>query len=50
MPVRYLSEAELARLSSWPAEIADEDAVTFFTLTGDDLGLASSVICDSIYR
>ena len=37
MPVRYLSDAELARLSGWPEEIADEDAVTFFTLTGDDL-------------
>ena len=28
MPVRYLSDAELARLSGWPEEIADEDAVT----------------------
>ena len=37
MPVRFLSDAELARLSSWPDEIADEDLVTFFTLTGDDL-------------
>jgi hypothetical protein len=38
MPVRYLSDAELARLSGWPEEIADEDAVTFFfTLTGDDV-------------
>ncbi len=26
MPVRYLSEPELARLRSWPGEIADEDA------------------------
>jgi hypothetical protein len=26
MPVRYLSDAELARLSGWPEEIADEDA------------------------
>jgi hypothetical protein len=31
MPVRYLSDPELARLSSWPDEIADEDAVTYFT-------------------
>jgi Domain of unknown function (DUF4158) len=37
MPARYLSDAELARLGGWPEEIADEDAVTFFTLTGDDL-------------
>jgi Domain of unknown function (DUF4158) len=37
MPVRYLSEPELARLSSWPGEIADEDAVTYFTLSADDL-------------
>ena len=25
MPVRFLSDAELARLSSWPDEIAAED-------------------------
>ncbi len=37
MPVRYLSDPELARLSTWPAEIADEDAVTYFTLSADDL-------------
>jgi hypothetical protein len=37
MPVRFLSDAELARLSGWPGEIADDDLVTFFTLTGDDL-------------
>jgi hypothetical protein len=37
MPVRYLSDAELARLSGWPEEIADEDAVTFFTFAGGDL-------------
>jgi len=36
MPVRYLSDLELARLSSWPDEIADADAVTYFTLSGDD--------------
>jgi Domain of unknown function (DUF4158) len=40
MPVRYLSDPELARLSSWPDEIADEDAVTYFTLSADDLALA----------
>jgi Domain of unknown function (DUF4158) len=37
MPVRYLSDPELARLSSWPEEIAVEDAVTYFTLSADDL-------------
>jgi hypothetical protein len=36
MPVRYLSAPELARLSTWPCEIADEDGVTFFTLSDDD--------------
>jgi len=36
MPVRFLSDAELARLSSWPDEIADDDLVIYFTLTGDD--------------
>lgn len=44
MPVRFLSDAELARLSGWPDEIADADRITFFTLTSDDLGwLASNV-------
>jgi hypothetical protein len=42
MPVRFLSDAELARLSSWPDEIADDDLVTFFTLTSDDLGWLDS--------
>ena len=37
MPVRYLSDPELARLSGWPDEIAVEDAVTYFTLSADDL-------------
>jgi Domain of unknown function (DUF4158) len=37
MPVRYLFDPELARLSSWPDEIADTDAVTYFTLSADDL-------------
>lgn len=37
MPVRYLSDPELARLNGWPDEIAAEDAVTYFTLSGDDL-------------
>jgi len=38
MPVRFLSDAELARLSGWPDDVADDDLVTFFTLTSDDLG------------
>ena len=42
MPVRFLSDADLARLSGWPGEIADEDLVTFFTLTGDDLAWLST--------
>ena len=37
MPVRYLSDPELARLSGWPDEIADVDVVTYFTLSTDDL-------------
>ncbi|HZC92016.1 MAG TPA: DUF4158 domain-containing protein [Mycobacterium sp.] len=37
MPVRYLSDPELARLSGWPDEIADVDAVTYVTLSADDL-------------
>lgn len=36
LPVRYLSDAELARLNSWPADIAEHPAVTFFTPTDDD--------------
>jgi len=42
MPVRFLSDAELARLSGWPSEIAEDDLVTFFTLTDDDLGWLGS--------
>jgi hypothetical protein len=41
MPVRFLSDAELARLSSWPDEIAEHDLVTFFTPTSDDAGWLS---------
>jgi hypothetical protein len=44
MPVRFLSDAELARLSSWPDEIADDDLVIYFTLTGDDLGWLASTV------
>ena len=43
MPVRFLSDAELARLSGWPDEIADEDPVTYFALTGDDLGAVAGL-------
>jgi hypothetical protein len=44
MPVRFLSDAELARLSGWPDEIADEDLVTYFALTGDDVGWLASTV------
>lgn len=44
MPVRFLSEAELARLSSWPDEIAEDDLVTYFTLTSDDLDWLGSTV------
>ena len=37
MPVRFLSDAELARLSGWPNDFSEDDLVTFFTLTSDDL-------------
>ena len=42
MPVRFLSDAELARLSGWPDEIADADLITYFTLTSDDSGWLTS--------
>ena len=59
MPVRFLSDAELARLSSWPDEVADEDLVTYFTLTDDDLSwlrakvraenrLGGAVVCSAV--
>ncbi len=44
MPVRFLSDAELARLSGWPDDVADDELVTFFTLTRDDLGWLGSNI------
>jgi hypothetical protein len=37
MPTRFLSDAELARLSGFPTEIDDDDLVTFFRLEGEDL-------------
>src|SRR5215212_8859899 len=45
VPVRFLTDADLARLSAWPSEIAPEDLVTFFTLTDDDLAWL-----DTMYR
>jgi len=42
MPVRFLSDAELARLSGWPDAIADDDLITFFALTADDRGWLGS--------
>jgi hypothetical protein len=42
MPVRFLSDAELARLSSWPNDVAPADLITFFTLTADDLAWLGS--------
>lgn len=36
MPTRFLSDAELAQLSGFPADIAAEDLVTYFTLTEVD--------------
>ena len=37
MPVRFLSDADLASLSAWPTEIASDDLVTFFSPTDDDV-------------
>jgi len=34
---RVLSDAELAQLSTWPAEVAHSDLAAYFTLTVDDL-------------
>ena len=36
MPTRFLSDAELARLSGFPEHIASEDLVTYFRLEPDD--------------
>jgi hypothetical protein len=44
MPVRYLSDPEPARLSSWPDEIAVEDAGTYFTLSSDPLIATSAPV------
>lgn len=37
MPTRFFSDAELARLTGYPTEIADDDLVTFFRLETEDL-------------
>ena len=37
MPTRFLSDAELAQLAGFPADVAGEDLVTYFSLEGDDL-------------
>ena len=37
MPVQFLSEADRARLTRFPAEIAPDDLVAFFTLSESDL-------------
>lgn len=37
MPSRFLSKAERARLSRFPAEVADNDCIVYFTLTPADL-------------
>lgn len=45
MPVRYLSDPELARLSTWPVEIEEEEeeeAIRHFTLSTDDLSWLAS--------
>jgi len=34
---RVLSDAELAQLSTWPAEVVRSDLSAYFTLTVDDL-------------
>ena len=37
MATRFLSDAELPRLSGYPEAIADEDLVTYFRLDAEDL-------------
>lgn len=36
MPTRFLSDAEVAQLAGFPAEVAAEDLVTYFDLEPDD--------------
>ena len=36
MPIHWLTEAEIVRLTSYPAEISEADIVTFFTLSRRD--------------
>lgn len=42
MPPRSLSDAEIERLTTWPAEVARSDVAAFFTLRVDDLRWARS--------
>jgi Domain of unknown function (DUF4158) len=37
VPTRFLSDAELERLTTWPAEVAPSDLVAYFTLGLDHL-------------
>lgn len=37
MPVNFLSQAERERLNRFPADISDEDAISYFTLSPADL-------------
>ena len=40
MPTRFLSDAEVAQLAGFPAEVAAEDLVTYFDLAPDDAACA----------
>jgi hypothetical protein len=42
MPDRFLSDAELARLRSWPDEIADEDVLGLLAAHGGWEGRCST--------
>ena len=37
MPGRFLSDADRARLSTFPKEATEEDLIAYFTLSADDL-------------
>ena len=37
MPVSFLSEAERERFNSFPADLADDDLIAYFTLGESDL-------------
>ncbi len=42
MPVRPLTDAERARLTGFPQEVAEEELFSHFALTGPDRGLVPS--------